>query len=345
MDSLVSQHFRWLRQAIFWLAVWIFYIFFFSYSANNYLLPITLATALLPITLLVSFTFTKYLIPKFLLQNRLLQFGIYSITTILFCLIAVLLLLLGLVAYIPTLNMAALPPMGKNYLFISILIFTIVLLVSFFKIWKINLITTSKAEQKLLQMKYQNKEQELRFLQSQINPHFLFNALNTIYGYALKQSAETPDIILNLSNLLDYTLYRVNKPSTPLKDEWQHIEQYIALEKIRFEDTLELDLQTQIIDNDIQIAPLTILPFVENAFKHGSIAEGKLKIQIRLKADEQETIFSICNFCNTTSFDPRIGLSNTQKRLKLHYPNQHHLDIKIEDGLFKVTLIIAHKPK
>ncbi len=100
----------------------------------------------------------------------------------------------------------------------------------------------------MLTAQLQFKEQELHYLKKQIHPHFLFNTLNTIYGLALKQSSHTPEIILRLSNLLDYILYQVDKPRVTLKEEVMHIREYIELERIRFQDTLEIEFSSSDID-------------------------------------------------------------------------------------------------
>jgi len=132
------------------------------------------------------------------------------------------------------------PPMSQNYIFILILVYLIVGIISFMSLLSHNFKTLSKnkeLENKILETQLQLKDQELQYLKKQIHPHFLFNTLNTIYGFALKQSKNTPDIILKLSNLLDYILYQVNKPKVSLKEEILHVKEYIDLEKIRFQDT------------------------------------------------------------------------------------------------------------
>ena len=139
----------------------------------------------------------------------------------------------------------------------------------------------------MLSTQLQFKDQELSYLKKQIHPHFLFNTLNTIYGLALKQSSHTPEVILKLSNLLDYILYQVDRPRVSLKKEIEHIEEYIELEKIRFQDSLQVEWSTDPVDELIEVAPMLLIPLVENAFKHGDLIDGYLKIETSIKLQDQ----------------------------------------------------------
>ena len=200
-------------------------------------------------------------------------------------------------------------------------------------------------ENKILETQLQLKDQELQYLKKQIHPHFLFNTLNTIYGFALKQSKNTPDIILKLSNLLDYILYQVNKPKVSLKEEILHVKEYIDLEKIRFQDTLKVSFTYTDIAPEIQIAPMLLIPFIENAFKHGNLINGFLHVEIEIALVENQLKFSIKNsFLNDdiNGTDQGIGLKNIKKRLELHYSNNYHLKIENKDNWFLVNLSILN---
>ena len=195
----------------------------------------------------------------------------------------------------------------------------------------------------ILETQVQIKDQELQYLKKQIHPHFLFNTLNTIYGFALNQSKQTPEIILKLSNLLDYILYQVNKPKVALHEEIEHIREYIELEKIRFREILEVDFELKNVPNDYQIAPMIFLPFVENAFKHGNIIDGVLKIKIGFQVEDNTLLFKIKNTTindKTKSEDKGIGLQNIQKRLDLLYKNKYDLVIDNRENWFSIQLKI-----
>ena len=199
-------------------------------------------------------------------------------------------------------------------------------------------------ENKFLQTQLQLKEQELKFLKMQIHPHFLFNTLNTLYGFTLKKSEKAPDMILKLSNLLDYILYQVDKPKVLLQDEINHIEDYISLEKSRFQDSLQVVFYKDLVDNQFETAPMLLLPFVENAFKHGTQIDGILKVNIHLNVDESELNFTIENSAiKKENSKNGIGLENIQKRLEMLYKNQYFLEILQEEKTFIVTLKIPIK--
>ena len=238
------------------------------------------------------------------------------------------------------------PPMSKNFIFVLILVFIVVGIVSFISLLNQNFKTLSRNKElqnKILETQLQLKEQELHFLKMQIHPHFLFNTLNTIYGFALKQSKHTPEIILMLSNLLDYILYQVNKPRVSLKEEVLHIKEYFELERIRFQDTLKVSFAADEINEEIQIAPMLLIPFVENAFKHGNIIDGYLRIEIQTKIIENKLEFAIRNTIvdgENNNENSGIGLANLRKRLDLNYQNNYKLTIDLEDNWYIVNLSI-----
>ena len=248
--------------------------------------------------------------------------------------------------FLSNLNTDQMPPMSKHYVFILILVYLIVLIVSFIHLLNHNFKTESKNKEllnKILETQLQIKDQELQYLKKQIHPHFLFNTLNTIYGFALRGSKSTPDIILKLSNLLDYILYQVDKPSVSLKEEVLHIKEYIELEKIRFQDTLKVSFHAENILEDKKIAPMLLIPFVENAFKHGNLKNGVLTNIIEIILKDDELHFSVKNSVKQgleIHKSTGIGLENIKKRLHLVYPDLHQLKIETESDWFNVNLSI-----
>lgn len=238
--------------------------------------------------------------------------------------------------------------MSRNYVFILILVYLIVFMGSLISLIGHNFKNqsyTSELQNKLLETQLQIKDQELQYLKKQIHPHFLFNTLNTIYGFALKQSKDTPEIILKLSNLLDYILYQVNKPSVGLHEEVSHIKEYIDLERIRFQDSLKVDFISNNISPNIEIAPMLLIPFVENAFKHGSLIDDFLRIELEVKTDGKGLDFSIKNSVKGNyqeKIKNGIGLENIKKRLDILYKDNYSLDIKTENNWYKVRLKIEN---
>lgn len=190
---------------------------------------------------------------------------------------------------------------------------------------------------------------ELKFLKSQINPHFLFNTLNNLYASALGDGSErTAKGIAKLSNLIRYMLYESNVSAIALEKEVKYIENYIELQRQRFSGKTkvpQINVEIEIDQPDnYRIAPMLLISFVENAFKHGISKNHLSVIDIRLKAEEQWLIFEVENTVNPYGGELAVkeasglGLQNTQRRLELLYPEQHALDIIPEEDVFKVNL-------
>ena len=236
------------------------------------------------------------------------------------------------------------PPMSRNFVFVLILVYLIVGFVSFISLLSNNFKTVSQFKElqnKVLETQLQMKVQELQYLKKQIHPHFVFNTLNTIYGLSLKQSNNTPEVILKLSNLLDYILYQVDKPRVSLNEEISHVKEYIELEKIRFQDSLKVRFISDKIPPEIELAPMLFMPFVENAFKHGSLINGFLHIDINIALSNNSLSFKIINsaICDDTDKQTTgIGLENINKRLALNYQDNYHLNIERKNDRFSVDL-------
>ncbi len=336
---------------LFWVAVWFFFVYFFSYNSNNTNYITWFSSFLLPITMITTYFVVYYLIPNYLLTKKYKHFALYSAYTLVFSTYLILIAIFGSFVFLSNMELQNMPPMSRNYIFILILVYLVVFIVSFISLLSHNFKTIAKNKElqnKILETQLEIKSQELNYLKKQIHPHFLFNTLNTIYGFALKQSKDTPEIILKLSNLLDYILYQVNKPQVSLKEEILHIKEYIDLEKIRFQDTLVVSFKSDDIPDQKQIAPMLLIPFVENAFKHGNLINGFLKIDINVYLREDTLHFEIKNtFLNDDIPENKegIGLVNIKKRLNLLYKNNHQLQIKNSDNCFYVNLTISNLNK
>ena len=341
-SKFIAMHF------LFWIVVWFFFVYFFSYNSDNTNYVTWFSSFLLPVTMITTYFVVYFLIPRYLLTKKYKLFALYSVYTLIISTYLILIAIFSCFMFLSNLEIAKMPLMSRNYVFVLILVYLVVGLVSFVSLLNHNFITISKNKElqnKILDTQLQIKEQELQYLKNQIHPHFLFNTLNTIYGFALKQAKETPDVILKLSNLLDYILYQVNKPTVSLKEEVLHIEEYIELEKIRFQDTLKVTFKAADIPEDLQIAPMLLIPFVENAFKHGSLIDSILTVEIELKLSENKLEFLIKNTALDADIkknESRIGLRNIQKRLDLLYDNNHLLKIKNKNNGFEVYLEITN---
>lgn len=332
---------------LFWVVVYYFYAYFLGYGSSNVKYVNLFSGFLMPVTILISYFLIYYLIPKYLLTKKYVYFILYCIYTfILSVYIIILSILYGLVYSQGYKDMGTAVPLTKTLPFIILGVYFVVLIIVSFSLIMHNyksIVNNENLKNKILQTQLQIKDQELRFLKMQIHPHFLFNSLNTIYGFALKKKDEAPEMILKLSNLLDYILYQIEKPEVLLMDEINHLLDYVSLEKMRFHDTLEIETKIDVANNTIQIAPMLLIPFVENAFKHGDIINGSLKISILIKAVEDELFFEIENTSyKENKINKGIGLENIAKRLEMLYTNSYSLKTNQTANCFKVKLTISN---
>jgi two-component system LytT family sensor kinase len=170
---------------------------------------------------------------------------------------------------------------------------------------------------------------ELALLKSQINPHFLFNSLNSIYSLAYQRAENTPEAILKLSEIMRYMLYECNDNKVDLANELQYLQNFIDLQKIRFGANSFVNFEVEGIITNQQIVPLLLISFIENAFKHGVANDEKAPIQLKITVDDGHLKFYMHNRKHLHNRDAAggIGLSNVKRRLKLLYHNQYHLTI------------------
>ncbi len=202
--------------------------------------------------------------------------------------------------------------------------------------------TKNQKEKQLLE--HRNMHNELQFLKSQINPHFLFNTLNNIYSLSLKKSDLAPEMVLKLSDMMRYMLYECNSRRVSLKKEITYLQNYIELESIRFKNRGTIQLNLEIVeDEELQIAPLLFVPFLENAIKHGVNQQiENAKVSMSLKVHNGMVEFCIKNNKNIKSVNGPggIGLVNVKRRLNLIYPKAHELEIQDLKEFYIVSLKI-----
>lgn len=186
-------------------------------------------------------------------------------------------------------------------------------------------------------------ESELQFLKSQINPHFLFNNLNNLYAHALNNSPKTSNIILELSSLMRYMLYDCKEKFVPLEKEFNYLRNFVHLQQLQIENKAQIDLQIEGETANTYIAPLILITFIENSFKHSMSSQTKeIKIRIHLKVeDNQLSLYCANTYSPNSNLDQLtqgIGLENVQSRLDLLYPNVHQLNINPQQNWYEVNL-------
>lgn len=198
-----------------------------------------------------------------------------------------------------------------------------------------------RQERRLRAIEKEKFDAEIGLLKAQINPHFFFNTLNSLYFLTHKQSPKSPELVMHLSKLMRYILYETGTDQVLLTAELAHLENYLGIEQMRFGDRLDLSFQYsgEIIGR--RIAPLLLLPFVENAFKHGIEKNGGW-VTIDLKVSEKRLYLKVENgFTSSTALKHHgMGLKNVKRRLDLIYPSQHQLNIKQDNNIYQVDLKI-----
>jgi two-component system sensor histidine kinase LytS len=197
---------------------------------------------------------------------------------------------------------------------------------------------------------HDQKEIELKHLKAQLNPHFLFNTLNNLYGLSVAQSKRLPELMLKLSELLRYSLYETNQKYVSLEKELSYISNYLELEKIRLDDKTRIDYQTTGDFSGLYIAPLLLMSFIENSFKHYSIARNQQAfVNIHFAFGDNALHLIICNSLDPALYTDRkntqgkgkgIGLANVKQRLELLYPRKYTLLTTHEPHCYQVDLKI-----
>lgn len=202
-----------------------------------------------------------------------------------------------------------------------------------------------KSEQDREALKLENLNAELKFLKSQINPHFLFNCLNTIYSLAHKHSAQTEHAIIKLSTIMRYMIYESNEDKVQLQQELQYLEDYIDIQRLRLPEDIVVDYAVQGNPAGLRIEPMLLVPFVENAFKHGiSYAEPSfIAIAVAIERNQVRLVVENAVFRQRVAEKGGIGLQNVKKRLELLYTEDHELEITEAENQFIVDLKIELK--
>ncbi len=217
----------------------------------------------------------------------------------------------------------------------------IVILVGFKFAWD-----TNKKQKRIDQLNQLVKDSELQVLKNQINPHFLFNNLNNLYALAIEKSSKTPPVILELSGVLRYMLYDCSEVYVSLSKELSHVQNYVELYKIQFEQSEYISFSHHGGMGHLKIAPLILTTFIENAFKHSSSSiTDQISINIQSNIVDNNTLVFICentfsSQTNVKDLGHGIGLNNVKKRLELLYSKKHKLQITSDNGMFRVELKI-----
>lgn len=194
----------------------------------------------------------------------------------------------------------------------------------------------------------ERKNSELQFLKAQLNPHFIFNALNSVYSLVRSKSNDAPEAVLAISEMMRYMLYEANKEWVPLSKEIEYIQNYISLQRLRYNNGSPITFNIKGDYHSKKIEPLLLIPFIENSFKYGTDYQGNTDIHIQMVVTDKTLAF-LCD--NQMGFRPNniekkasgIGLINVKNRLALLYPKMHELTFGQKDDRFVVSLVLIWK--
>jgi len=207
------------------------------------------------------------------------------------------------------------------------------------------LLDYARAQKRIVEIATEKAEAELNFLKSQLNPHFLFNSLNSVYFLIDKKNTDARGALHTFSEMLRYQLYECDGQATTIEKEINFLKDYIAVQRLRRNDNCELHFEVSGIDTSARIEPLLLVPFVENAFKHLSHFDNGQKdiINVSLTSKNDHLVFAVENTVNAGKANELvkqggIGLKNLKRRLELLYPEKHELHTEEAGGWFKACL-------
>ena len=332
---------RILQHVLFWVAHIVFYALLYGSFEDTY--PQTFFEELiyLPGKILFTYFVLYFLLPNFLLIGKYWSFFLWLLFSSF-----VIGIVQRYVAYTIDYPIYYPQALADSFFYFPKIVKMLAAIypVTFFAV-AIKLLKFWYANQQAQQVLTQEKLQaELKFLKTQIHPHFLFNTLNNLYALTLKKSDRAPEMVLKLSELINYMLYECTGDEVRLTKEIKFIRNYGDIEKMRYGDKLDIDIRVSGDVNDRKIAPLVLLPFVENCFKHGASEELQQSwVKVTIDVQPHVTIIKVENnkaTVNGIAKNEGIGIQNVKRRLDLIYPAQHELKIINGQETFLVILAI-----
>jgi hypothetical protein len=342
-----------VRHVLFWLFADVLLTFIYGTAFSDYLLGVFVIQILLPVHMLYFYLMVRWVLPKFLFAGRYIPAVVITLVV----------MLAMTIIYRLTEIFVANPFINEYYLHRNVKLSWPEIALPWWQQLKLptdfvnalersNVVVWIGISLKFVSLWFERRQAALRAeldaLKAQLHPHFLFNSLNNVYSFALDNSPRTAETILRISSILRYVLYEGAAARVSLKKEIELLESYISLEKIRYEERLELNLNVRGTVNSQEIVPLLMLPLVENAFKHGaSETIGTPWINIDILVNGSDFTFKISNSKPDThvpaSLPPRnsIGLANVRKRLQLLYAGRHTFRVHDEEEVFVVELKLS----
>ncbi|WP_341215790.1 histidine kinase [uncultured Wocania sp.] len=328
---------------IFWLSYFVFNVVRWGSYNNDFIYSIKSNLVEFPIHIILVYLNIYYLIPKFILKGKYFAF----ILSLVASLVIAYFLRIGLNFVFVTdeiwISMySTMPNQSMFNHFISefigqIYVIAFATAIKIIVEWSIE----KKRNEELSQLQLST---ELKFLRTQVQPHFFFNTLNNLYALALNKSSNLPRLILKLSNMMEYVLYDVTDSKADLLEEISHINNYIDIENLRFKDRIDTELLITGDLEDVKVPPLLLITFVENCFKHGLKGNDKITIKMSFEIVNKKYLeFKISNNFDPIAIDNEkkgIGISNSLRRLKLLFAKDFVLQPSITNDIYNLFLKI-----
>ena len=324
---------------LFWLVYFVFNFFRFATINNDYWYSLKSNLIEFPLNIVITYFTIYYLIPRFILKKEYLQFFLL---------------------FVLSLALFYLTRTGLNYILVTENIwpeaqgnqepFTVIHIVELVigTIYVIALVSAIKLTYDWMNEKKRNDdlqriqlETELNFLKSQIQPHFFFNTLNNLYALVIKQSPNAANVVMKLSEIMQYVLYEVKEPKISLMKSINYLYSYLELEKLRYGDRVKSEISIDGNMDDVEIPPLLFLPFLENCFKHGTNHQEDIKVLIDFVVKDNFLFFTVRNnFVKNDEKTPKhgIGIENVKRRLQLLYGSRYSLKTKSKGNEYIVNL-------
>jgi two-component system, LytTR family, sensor kinase len=327
---------RFLRHLLFWVWVYLVDVFVFGVGYENIPLFLKLALLEMPGQLFFAYLIMYWVVPRYIRDKQIIKWSFVTVLAFLACGIIGHALFIGFKAYTTDPGLWDIP---KIFLrgFYSVLKACLAVLVKLGVMWYEN-------EKKVAALEKAKLEGELKMLKEQVNPHFMFNTLNNLYGLIARNPEQAQESVIRLSGILQFMLHESNHMTIPIQRELQCVRDYVDLEKIRYSERLSVSIQASEEVSALSIAPLLLFPLVENSFKHG-VADNldEAWINLHCSIDRQTFVFTLENSkapARESNISGGIGLTNVRRRLELMYPDAHSFQTMDSDDSFMVVLKI-----
>lgn len=327
---------RWLLHVFFWIGVLLFYAIIFGRQNSNYLQTLFFIGLLMPVTIGTAYFLSNYLVPQFLLKERYGYFVLYFLYTVVGSLMLEMIVAFATFIVMAGLEIKNMSPASVDLVFLLTALLMVVFLVVAIKL----LMYWRKSREDYQKLVHEKTEAELKFLKTQLNPHFLFNTLNNLYYLATEKSEQTPKAILSLSEILDYVLNASKQVFVPLEQEWKQLENYTELEMLRYQGRVSLEKSIQGETHRALICPMVLITLLENAFKHGVMPATEMAwLRLTVETTDGFIHVSISNSVTNRSTPTKgIGLENLKRQLNHLYGDGYAIDIQSSEREFNVSL-------